>query len=90
MNKNRWRQAIVLVAGVLFNFLFAWLIYFAIMCIGGTVPISAFTSYDHICRIIGLSSWTPRVLISAVKAGLGIGDILQSLIQSGASLVRIL
>ncbi|MEI6304864.1 MAG: site-2 protease family protein [Candidatus Taylorbacteria bacterium] len=83
VHKNRWRQASVLVAGVLFNFLFAWLIYFGIMVIGGNVPVSAFADYkqymsDH--RVIILDS-TPDS--PAIKAGMGIGDVVSTVESNG-------
>jgi regulator of sigma E protease len=83
VNKNRWKQASVLVAGVTFNFLFAWLIYFGIMSFGGTVPISAFHQYDKYLtdhRVIVLDATADS---PAIKAGLGIGDVLLTVKSNG-------
>lgn len=86
LHKNRWRQASVLVAGVLFNFLFAWLIYLGILAIGGNVPVSAFADYksymtDH--RVIILDS---TVDSPAIKAGMGIGDIVKAVQGDGQAI----
>ncbi|MEI7463636.1 MAG: site-2 protease family protein [Candidatus Taylorbacteria bacterium] len=83
INKNRWIQASVLLAGIFFNFIFAWLLYFGILFIGGNVPVSAFTNYkeymtDH--RVIVLDSTFDS---PAIKAGLGIGDVISSVLSNG-------
>ena len=78
-SKSRWKQASVLLAGIFFNFLFAWLLFFGILAIGGTVPIAAFGMYPQYLS-------NPRVIVldaekdsPAIKAGLGIGDVITSI-----------
>lgn len=85
VNKKRWQQAIVLAAGVLFNFIFAWAICLWIFVVGGTVPIDAFSSYsDYFSnrQVIVLDAATSS---PAILAGLGIGDILTSVDSGGTS-----
>jgi regulator of sigma E protease len=74
--KPRWVQAIVLAAGVFFNFLFAWLIIS--ICFMAGMPVSP-DSYDQYASRIQ----NPHVIISdiaagspAEKAGLAVGDTL--------------
>jgi regulator of sigma E protease len=79
VHKNRWQQASVLVAGVVFNLLFGWLIFLGILTIGGTVPTSAFPSFtsylsNHQIIVVDAASNSP-----ALNAGIGIGDIIQTL-----------
>ncbi|MEI6057758.1 MAG: site-2 protease family protein [bacterium] len=76
VNKPRWAQAIVLAAGVFFNFLFAW----AIVSLGflGGIPVSP-ESYPQYANQIQ----NPHIIVDAVKegspaklAGLTAGDTL--------------
>ena len=76
INKNRWRQVSVLVAGVFFNFLFAWLLYGIVFMSGVTATKDGFEKYSDLFR-------DPRVLIGYVdaespasRAGLKPGDVL--------------
>jgi len=81
--KPRWQQAIVLLAGVIFNVLFAWLLYAGMFSIGATVPTSAFNlSPDYFSnqRVIVLDAEADS---PAIKAGLGIGDVIQSVEVDG-------
>lgn len=76
VNKPRWQQAIVLVAGVCFNFIFAWLLYVAVFSSGVTATTDGFEKYASYFS-------HDRVMITYVapdspadKAGLKMGDIL--------------
>jgi len=76
VHKNRWRQASVLVAGVLFNFLFAWVLYAGVFATGVTASTDGFEQYSayfHNKKILitDVESGSP-----AEKAGLKIGDVL--------------
>src|SRR5437868_5727655 len=46
VNKPRWQQALVLAAGVLCNFIFAWLLYAIVFMSGVTVSKESFPSYS--------------------------------------------
>lgn len=81
-NKKSWQQAIILVAGVLFNFIFAWIIYSVIFFVGVTASPEGFEKYSD-------SFKNQRVMITTVstdspadKAGLKIGDIITGVNQS--------
>ncbi|OHA16820.1 MAG: hypothetical protein A3C79_00630 [Candidatus Taylorbacteria bacterium RIFCSPHIGHO2_02_FULL_45_28] len=76
VNKPRWKQVIVLVAGVAFNFLFAWLLYSSAFLFGVTATTDSFEKYTD--RFVN-----ERVMITYVeknspaeKAGLKTGDVL--------------
>ena len=84
VNKNRLIQAFVLIAGILFNFLFAWLLYVIVFAGGVTVSTDGFEQYADRFQ-------NRRVMITSVlpdspaqKAGLKEGDAIVS-IQSGAA-----
>lgn len=77
VNKARWKQAIVLAAGVLFNFIFAWLLYVIVLMSGITASTAGFEAYSDRFR-------DPRVMVTYVlpgspadKAGLKEGDIVR-------------
>ena len=77
VNKPRWAQAIILAAGVFFNFLFAWIIISLGFMIGG-LPVSP-DSYPQYASQIR----NEHVIVSdvtagspAAKAGLASGDTL--------------
>ena len=45
VNKSRWKQALVLVAGVLFNVIFAWILYVGLFTHGVTATTDGFEKY---------------------------------------------
>ncbi len=77
VHKNRWQQASVLVAGVLFNFIFAWLLYVGVFASGVTATTDGFEKYaDRFTN--------QRVMVTYVgphspaeQAGLVVGDVLK-------------
>ncbi len=78
VNKPRYKQVIVLVAGVLFNFLFAWLLYTAGFLSGVTATSDGFEQYKD-------SFTNERIMVTyiekgspAEKSGLEVGDVIQS------------
>ncbi len=79
VNKPRWQQAIVLFAGVFFNFLFAWLLYSVIFTAGTTVATDGFEKYadrfgDQRIMITYLEPGSP-----AERAGLEVRDTIQNI-----------
>ena len=84
-HKPRWKQVVVLVGGVLFNAIFAWILYSGLFFFGGNVPIDAFDGYSkyfsnpHII-VVDSSKDSP-----AEKAGIGIGDVVQTITINGKS-----
>lgn len=46
VHKPRWQQAIVLVSGVLCNFIFAWLLYAIVFAVGVTASTDGFEKYS--------------------------------------------
>lgn len=75
VHKNRFRQVAVLFAGVLFNFVFAWLIYVSVFTTGITVSTQEFADYSKYFKnerviILEIKDGSP-----AEKAGLKIGDV---------------
>jgi regulator of sigma E protease len=76
VNKPRWRQVIVLVAGVLFNVLFAWVLYTGLFAHGVTATTDGFEGYSA-------DFSDPRIMVTdvlpaspAAQAGIMTGDIL--------------
>jgi len=76
VNKKPWQQVLVLVAGVLFNFIFAWLIYVVVFIAGVTATPEGFEKYSS-------NFENERVMITTVspgspadKAGLKVGDVI--------------
>jgi len=91
VHKPRWQQAIVLAAGVLMNFIFAWILYIVVFSIGATAVPSDFPQYanrfsDERILITGVMPGSP-----AEKAGLKMGDVINEVKApvggSGADLV---
>jgi regulator of sigma E protease len=81
--KTRWQQAIVLAAGVFFNFLFAWLLYTIVFTSGVAVSTDSFPQYASRFQ-------NQRVMITDVipgspadKAGLKAGDAIGCLTITG-------
>lgn len=78
VHKNRWRQASVLIAGVLFNFLFAWLLYCILFTSGVTIAKDSFPQYAE-------QKSDSRIIISnfvgdsaAQEAGLRRTDVIKN------------
>ena len=76
VHKPWWRQISVLVAGVCFNFLFAWLIYVIVFSSGVTATTEGFEKY-------AANFTNERVMVTYVnkdspaeKAGLEVGDVI--------------
>ncbi len=82
VNKPRWQQALVLVAGVLFNFIFAWLLYVGIFTYGVTATTAGFEKYAS-------DFSNPRIMVTDVvpnspaeKAGIQTGDVIKAVIPA--------
>lgn len=76
VNKPKWQQTVVLVAGVFFNFIFAWLLYVLVFSSGVTASISGLEKYKD-------NFSNERVMVSLVSpnspakiAGLKTGDVI--------------
>jgi len=89
-NKSRWWQSLVVIGGVLFNIIFAWILFWASFMIGSTIPLD----YENDLLQRGTVS-NERVMITGVmddspaeKAGLIIGDKILSL-EAGSDLLEI-
>jgi regulator of sigma E protease len=76
VHKPRWQQAIVLVAGVFFNILFAWILYVGLFAHGVTATTDGFEKYsaDFSNSRIMVTDVLPDS--PAAKAGLMTGDVL--------------
>lgn len=80
--KPRWQQALVLIAGVVFNVLFAWGLFTSTLMVGAKAPVDDFPveySAKPTVLITGVAPVSP-----AEKAGLKAGDEIVGL-QSGVS-----
>ena len=80
VNKSKWIQASVLVAGIFFNILFAFIL-FTIGSLSG-LPASADTYTDTSLKNIHLSLTEIKPKSPAEKAGMHVGDVLLS-VKSG-------
>ncbi|MFA6404391.1 MAG: site-2 protease family protein [Candidatus Paceibacterota bacterium] len=79
VNKPRWQQALVLFAGVFFNFLFAWILYVIIFSSGVTASTDGLEKYadrfqDERIMITYVGQGSP-----AEKAGIRSGDVIKRL-----------
>ncbi|OHA23855.1 MAG: hypothetical protein A3B11_01075 [Candidatus Taylorbacteria bacterium RIFCSPLOWO2_01_FULL_44_26] len=89
-NQPRWRQALVLFAGVLFNFIFAWILYVGVFTFGVTATTSGFEKYAD--NFSGQKIMITHVLADspAEKSGLKGGDIIYSIaVQSSGQTLNI-
>lgn len=80
-NKPRWKQVMVLVAGVVFNFLFAWLLYTSAFLSGVTATSDSFEKYadrftNQRIMVTYVSADSP-----ASKAGFAIGDVIKLVVK---------
>lgn len=88
VNKPRWQQAIVLVAGVMFNFIFAWVLYAIVFSVGVTASTDGFENYrDRFTN--------ERIMVSyvmsdspAAKAGLKEGDVVRYVETTAMNIAR--
>ena len=85
VNQNRWKQALVLVAGILFNFIFAWILYVIVFCTGVTATTDSFAQYsdrfqNERIMVTGISANSP-----ADKAGIVTGDVIKSIVASSTA-----
>src|SRR5262249_10277160 len=80
INKSKWIQVAVLLAGIVFNIIFAWLLLSATLTAGFPTAVDSYSTQDvsniHLA-LVDISRGSP-----AEKAGLVPGDILTS-IQNG-------
>jgi regulator of sigma E protease len=81
VNKPRYKQVMVLVAGVAFNFLFAWLLYTVAFTSGVTVSQYGFEKYQD-------RFTNERIMIADVekgspadKAGFKVGDVIRHVVK---------
>jgi len=82
--KSRWQQAIVLLAGVFFNVLFAWILYVGLFAHGVTATTDGFEKYsaDFSNERIMVTDVLPGS--PAAMAGLTAGDVIEG-VGSGQS-----
>lgn len=82
VNKKTWQQVIVLVAGVSFNFIFAWIIYSIVFISGVTAAPEGFEQYSANFKNQRIMITTVSPGSPADKVGLKIGDIIKGVNQS--------
>lgn len=87
LSKPRWQQALVLVAGVTFNALFAWLLFTSSLMIGAKAPVGDFPA-EYANRpsvmITGIAPGSPAQ-IAGLKTGDEIYAVLSGVSTSSAS-----
>ena len=88
VHKARWKQVIVLAAGVLCNFIFAWILYVVVFSSGFTASPDGLEQYSGLFR-------NERIMITSVaagspaqQAGLKAGDTLLSAGQASVTPAR--
>ena len=84
VNKARWKQVMVLAAGVCFNFIFAWVLYIVIFAFGVTATTDGFEKYsadfsNQRIMVTYVASGSP-----AEKAHIQIGDTILAVAPYGA------
>jgi len=84
VNKSRWTQAAVLVSGVLFNTLFAWVLFTIAFMIGFDVNANQFGFIDKPAEIQALSVSEDS---PAAHAGLTEGDSILSISKDGSETI---
>jgi regulator of sigma E protease len=79
VNKNRWIQAAVLIAGVFFNFIFAWMLISASYMMNTEVAVNE----ENIANVSNIETMIVNVMPEspAEKSGLEVGDKIISLKQ---------
>jgi len=82
VNKKPWQQVVVLVAGVLFNFIFAWIIYSIVFISGVTAAPEGFEKYSENFKNQRIMITTVSPGSPADKVGLKIGDVINGTNQS--------
>ncbi len=76
VHKPRWQQAIVLVAGIVFNLLFACLLYISVFYIGVAATPDGFEKYsDHFSNSRIMVTDVPEKT-PAYDAGIKVGDVI--------------
>ncbi len=88
VHKPRWKQAIVLFGGILFNFLFAWLLISAVYTIG--VPASRDDYAEYANRISDSRIAITQVNMGspAEKAGIKAGDAIEKIVAGSIILEK--
>ena len=83
VHKPKWQQALVLAAGIIFNFIFAFILYISAFSLGVTASTDAFTQYNQY-------SGNPRIMITdltekdpAYVAGLRQWDVIKDVSVDG-------
>ena len=76
VNKNRGIQAAVLVAGIAFNLIFAWLLISASLSVGLSTSVSGYEQYAPDAKVLVVSVLPNS---PAAKAGLQAGDKIEGL-----------
>ena len=82
VNKKAWQKVIVLVAGVTFNFIFAWIIYSVVFIFGVTAAPESFEKYSEDFKNQRIMITTISPASPAEKVGLKVGDIIYGVNQS--------
>jgi regulator of sigma E protease len=89
VNKKAWQQVVVLVAGVSFNFIFAWIIYSIVFMSGVTAAPEGFEQYSANFKNQRIMITTVSPGSPADKAGFKIGDVIEGVNQNESGKVSI-